>query len=70
MLDSTQVEDLGPISKLGNLERLGIKGTKVKNLEPLADLTKLKFLYAGGTPAADEYAFGPVKKNGTKVMTD
>lgn len=65
MLDDTPVDDLSPIAGLSNLERLSIKRTRVANLAVLKGLHKLKFLYVGGSPAADNVA--GLQRSGLKI---
>ena len=70
-LDDTQIEDVTPLASLENLENLSIKHTKVKDGSPLKSLKKLKFLYINGTPLDDDpISIGPVRGQGTKVISD
>jgi len=68
MLDDTPVDDLAPIAGLSNLERLSIKRTRVANLAVLKGLHKLKFLYVGGSPAADN--LGGLQRSGLKISAE
>lgn len=45
-----EVDKLSPLSKLSNLRRINISNTKVKDLSPLRNLTKLESLICSGTP--------------------
>jgi internalin A len=70
-LDGTEIEDISPLAKLEKLEVLSIKNTKVKDASPLKGLKKLKTLYIGGTPLDDDpMSIGPLRANGTKIMTN
>ncbi len=64
-LDDTPVDDISPLASLTSLERLSIKRTRVSDLAPLARLRKLKFLYVGGSPAADNVT--AVQRPGLKI---
>ncbi|MEO8181556.1 MAG: leucine-rich repeat domain-containing protein [Deltaproteobacteria bacterium] len=68
MLDDTPVEDLSPVASLSNLERLSIKRTRVSDLSALKGLRKLKFLYVGGSPAAENA--GGLKRPGLKISAE
>jgi internalin A len=68
MLDDTPVTDLAPVASLSNLERLSIKRTRVSDLSPIKGLRKLKFLYLGGSPAADNA--GGLKRPGLKISVE
>lgn len=71
MLDGTPVSDVSPLAGLTKLERLGLKGTKVEDVSMLADLKALKFLYVRDTPADEKFEqFAPLRRNGTKIMSD
>lgn len=70
-LDDTPVEDVSPLAALKDLETLSLKRTRVKDVSALKDLKRLKFLYIGGSPLdADIMAVGPVRANGTKIISD
>lgn len=64
-LDDTPVDDIAPLASLTNLERLSLKRTRVSDLGPLKSLRKLKFLYVGGSPAADNVT--AVQRPGLKI---
>lgn len=70
-LDGTPVEDVSVLANMTKLERLSLKRTQVKDVSALAGLTDLKFVYIGGSPLDnDVMSVAPLRKNGTKILSD
>ena len=57
--------------RLGGLETLSLKRTRVKDVSALKGLKKLKTLYTGGSQLdADPMSVAPLRANGTKINAD
>lgn len=69
-IDDTQVTDLSPLKDLTKLERLSLKKTKVSDVSALSE-HKLKFVYVGESPLADESSKTAIlSKNGAKIIDE